>query len=181
MEGPVRPDVAVDILADACASGVRTILIGGRSGSGKTTLARMVGRRTGNRVVHLDDFYPGWGGLAEGSMMVARDVLAPDRAGYTRWDWENDRPGEWIELDPREILIIEGVGSLTQANLRAARCRGACFTVRVDLDAAERRKRALARDPGFVEWWGYWAEQEERHAADPGNVLDTVDLTVLSG
>ena len=181
MDGTVSFDVAVDVLADACARGARTILIGGRSGSGKTTLARAVAERTGHRVVHLDDFYPGWGGLAEGSRMVARDVLAPVDPGFTRWDWEHDRPGGWVPLDPAEVLIVEGVGTLTPGNLRAARRRGGSVTVRVELGTTERRDRALARDPGFVDWWGYWADQEERHAADPANVLTDVDLVVAGG
>ena len=181
MDGSVTFDAAVGMLADACARGTRTILIGGRSGSGKTTLARAVAERTGHRVVHLDDFYPGWGGLAEGSRMVARDVLAPVDPGFTRWDWENNRPGQWVPLDPAEVLIVEGVGTLTPENLRSARTRGRSVTVLVELGPAERRKRALARDPGFADWWDYWAEQEERHAADQGDVLSDIDLTVTGG
>ncbi|MBI8988415.1 hypothetical protein [Corynebacterium meridianum] len=181
MDRTVSFDVAVDVLADACARGARTILIGGRSGSGKTTLARAVAERTGHRVVHLDDFYPGWGGLAEGSRMVARDVLAPVNPGFTRWDWENNRSGGWVPLDPSEVLIVEGVGTLTPENLRAARRRGRSVTARVELRATERRERALARDPGFVAWWDHWANQEERHAADPANVLSAVDLVVTGG
>ncbi|MCX7542111.1 hypothetical protein OS128_04165 [Corynebacterium sp. P5848] len=181
MDGAVVFDAAVDMLADACARGARTILIGGRSGSGKTTLARAVAERTGHRVVHLDDFYPGWGGLVEGSRMVARDVLAPVNPGFTRWDWRNDCPGGWVPLEPGEALIVEGVGTLTPENLRAARRRGPCVTVRVDLDAETRRARALARDPGFGDWWEYWARLEERHAADTANVLSTVDLVVTGG
>ena len=41
----------------------RTILIDGRSGAGKTTFAGLVGEATGFHVIHLDEFYPGWGGL----------------------------------------------------------------------------------------------------------------------
>ena len=40
------------------------LLIDGRSGSGKTTLARRFGRVGGWPIVHLEDVYPGWGGLA---------------------------------------------------------------------------------------------------------------------
>ncbi|MEZ2122319.1 MULTISPECIES: hypothetical protein [unclassified Corynebacterium] len=171
----------VDVLVDACARGVRTVLIGGRSGSGKTTLADRLGERTGHRVIHLDDFYPGWGGLAQGSLMVARDVLDPIAPGYTRWDWCRDRPGEWVALDPEETFIVEGVGALTPANLRAALRRGPCFTVRMELATETRRNRALSRDPGFADWWRYWEEQEISHAADPKNVLSTVDLVVDGG
>ena len=37
-----------------------TLLIDGPSGSGKTTLANQIGEALSIRVVHLDDFYPGW-------------------------------------------------------------------------------------------------------------------------
>ena len=113
--------------------------------------------------------------------MVARDVLAPVNPGFTRWDWENNRPGQWVSLDPAQVLIVEGVGTLTPANLRAARRRGRSVTVRVELGSAERRERALTRDPGFVDWWDHWADQEQRHAADPANVLSAVDLVVVGG
>ena len=46
-----------------------TLLIDGPSGAGKTTLALQIGEALGIPVVHLDDFYPGWGGLAEGCLL----------------------------------------------------------------------------------------------------------------
>jgi uridine kinase len=50
----------------------RTRLIGldGRSGSGKTWLADRLARPLDAPVIHLDDLYPGWDGLAQ-----AADVL----------------------------------------------------------------------------------------------------------
>lgn len=137
-----------------------TLLIDGPSGSGKTTLANQIGAALGMRVVHLDDFYPGWGGLAEGARMVAEDVLRLNNPGFRRWDWERDAPGEWVALSPDEDLVVEGVGAVTEASIRAAKLRGDVDTVRVVADAELRKARALARDPGYAAYWEMWAAQE---------------------
>lgn len=148
----------------------RFILIDGRSGSGKTTLAAELAAETGLRVVHLDDFYPGWGGLAAASEMVARDVLDPHRPGFTRWDWARDRPGEWVDLPVEHSSIIEGAGALTHANISAARRLGEVRTIRVVADDRRRKDRALRRDPDFAEWWEMWAAQECAFFAIHGRV-----------
>lgn len=146
-----------------------TLLIDGPSGAGKTTLANQIGAALGIRVVHLDDFYPGWSGLAEGAAMVARDVLDPHAPGYWRWDWEQDRRGEWVELDPGADVIVEGVGAVTRASIGKARKRGAVDALWVYADAEVRKRRALKRDPYYAEFWDMWAAQEaalERVPAD---------------
>ncbi|MGV0348952.1 MULTISPECIES: hypothetical protein [Corynebacterium] len=175
-----------------------TVLIDGLSGSGKTTLARYLAEATGTRVVHCDDFYPGWSGLMEASRIVADCVLSPTDAGYRRWDWAADAPGEWVAVDPAEPLIVEGVGAVTPASLKAARRRllnqrrmrdqrplrnqrwlisGQPPKIREDVnivaievraDAQRRRQRALHRDPGFEEFWAMWAEQEKDYEASRG-------------
>ena len=137
-----------------------TLLIDGASGSGKTTLARQIGHALGIRVVHLDDFYPGWYGLAEGAAMVARDVLHPVQPGYWRWDWYRHRRAEWVPLEPGKDLVVEGVGAVTESSIRAARMLGDVNTIWVSADEHTRKARALARDPGYVLWWQMWARQE---------------------
>ena len=52
-----------------------TVLIDGPSGSGKTWTSAALADRTNWRVVHLDEFYPGWHGLEKGSEMVGEQVL----------------------------------------------------------------------------------------------------------
>lgn len=138
-----------------------TLLIDGPSGAGKTTLANQIGQALGIQVVHLDDFYPGWGGLAEGARMVADDVLDPATPGYWRWDWERNTRGEWVPLVPGADLVIEGVGAVTEASIGRAKARGDVDTLRVIAAAETRRARALTRDPGYAPWWDMWAEQEE--------------------
>lgn len=149
-----------------------TVLIDGPSGAGKTTLALTMGAALRITVVHLDDFYPGWGGLAEGARIVAEDVLREVDPGYRRWDWQRQQPGEWVALQPGGDLIVEGVGAVSEASVAAARRRGDVTTVRVVADAGVRKRRALRRDPGYAAFWEMWAKQEAELPALP------VDVTV---
>lgn len=147
-----------------------TLLIDGLSGSGKTTLANHIGSVLGIQVVHLDDFYPGWGGLAEGARMVANDVLDPVAPGFWRWDWEQNRRSEWVPLVPGADLVVEGVGAVTEASIRKAKARGDVDTLRVIAPKEMRKARALKRDPGYADWWDMWAEQEKLLPALPVDV-----------
>ncbi|WP_229123805.1 cobalt ABC transporter [Enemella evansiae] len=135
-------------------------LLDGGSGSGKTSTAHELARLLdpAPRVVSLDDCYPGWDGLAAGAAMVTADILS-DRAGYRRWDWDRNRPGEWVPLDPAADLIIEGCGAITRASVALA-----SVSVWLELSEPVRRQRALARDGAAYEpHWERWAAQERRH------------------
>lgn len=156
------------------------LLIDGRSGAGKTTFAHRLHRVLGWPVVHLEDAYPGWGGLAAGSAMVAGSMLDPGVRGYRRWDWYASAPAEWVDLgrhlEPGNPVIIEGCGAVTAANLDAARAvgDGEAWGCWVKLGERDRRRRALSRDPGFRSHWDMWARQEEEHIArhDPRSLVD---------
>lgn len=153
-----------------------TILVDGPSGAGKTTFAEAISRRTGIRVVHLDDFYPGWSGLAGASRMVTEDVLHPTRPGYRRWDWEASAPDDWVALDPAESVLVEGVGAITADSVAAARFLGDVLTVRLCAPVTVRRTRALARDAGYEPWWDMWARQEAVHFAEHGDLPVDLEL-----
>ena len=121
------------------------ILIDGKSGVGKSTLAEIMADSLGATVLHLDDVYPGWGGLERGRDAVIRDVLGPlsqSRAGRVEtWDWANDCAGQVAIVEPHPIVIVEGCGISTQHS------RGFANTVIwVDCDEAERRDRIARRD-----------------------------------
>ncbi len=146
------------------------ILIDGQSGSGKTTLATELAKETGFELVHLDDFYPGWSGLAAASDMVVRDVLHPHNPGFWRWDWEKNQRGEWVSLTPGRSLIVEGAGAVSRASKSVALCMGTVITVRITGPEKRRRERALRRDPGYKPWWEMWAAQEREHFSGAGNV-----------
>lgn len=145
----------------------------GRSGSGKTVLAGRVAvelarRRVECSVVHLDDMYPGWTGLAAALPRLCDDVLAPLREGrparFTSWDWHADGPGPEREVQVTEVVLVEGVGA-------GATCCPELvdLVVWLEVEAGERRRRALLRDgETFAPHWDEWAAQEEAVFAERG-------------
>lgn len=147
------------------------LLIDGRAGSGKTTLAGKFGRILGWPVIHLEDAYPGWGGLAAASDKVASSILNPQLSsaerGFRRWDWYADSFAEWVETPESPSLIIEGCGALSPANLEAAASLGdgQVWGVWVETPTHERFRRAIARDNHFRSHWAMWAQQEDLHIA----------------
>ncbi len=152
------------------------ILVDGRSGSGKSSLASRIVAASDSPVqlVRLDDLYPGWDGLAAGSGHILDNVLAPladgRPASWQRWDWTEDAPAEWHEVDPNLPLVIEGAGALTSRN-RALATLG----IWVELSDAIRKERALARDgEPYARQWDRWAAQEESFAEreDPRSRAD---------
>ena len=56
---------------------VRLIAVDGPSGSGKSTLGAAIGAALDAPVVHMDDIYPGWDGLADAVPLVTTQVLEP--------------------------------------------------------------------------------------------------------
>jgi uridine kinase len=146
----------------ACGS-TTVVAVDGPSGSGKTSLADQLAEVTGAAVLHFDDLYPGWHGLAATPPMVARgilDAIAVDRIGKAaRWDWVNDRPGPTLHVPPAPVLILDGVGS-GAATIRPF----LSLLIWVEAPMAVRKQRALARDGGaYAPFWDTWAAQEAAH------------------
>ena len=141
---------------------VPVVTIDGYSGSGKSTLAAALTRLVnGWQVLHLDDWYPGWDGLAEGAH-IARRIAADLRAGhassYEAWDWENGTTGATTRV-PLAPTIIEGCGAIeAEADLSVWIA---------DPGEDERRSRALARDgQTYAPHWRRWAEQDLGRSID---------------
>lgn len=135
---------------------VPVVTIDGYSGSGKSTLAAALVRLVnGWQVLHLDDWYPGWDGLAAGAD-IARRIAADLRAGrassYEAWDWEHGATGATIPV-PLAPTIIEGCGAIEAV---------ADLAVWIaDPGEEERRTRALARDgQTYAPHWQRWADQD---------------------
>ena len=135
---------------------VPVVTIDGYSGSGKSTLAAALVRLVnGWQVLHLDDWYPGWDGLAAGAD-IARRIAADLRAGrassYEAWDWEHGATGATIPV-PLAPTIIEGCGAIEAV---------ADLAVWIaDPGEDERRSRALARDgQTYAPHWQRWADQD---------------------
>ena len=135
---------------------VPVVTIDGYSGSGKSTLAAALARLVSDwQVLHLDDWYPGWDGLAAGAD-IARRIAADLRGGrassYEAWDWENGTTGAMTRV-PLAPTIIEGCGAIEAV---------ADLAVWIaDPGEDERRHRALARDgQTYAPHWQRWADQD---------------------
>jgi uridine kinase len=149
------------------------ILIDGRAASGKSTFALELAakyfqlEKQAARVISMDDLYPGWEGLSEGSIYLLRQVLMPLSQGKTAswqiWDWKKDeRSGEDPMNGHREFsggtaLIIEGCGSISRLTSDLAD-----LTVWIESDDEKRKQRFNQRDEGkFDEYYGIWSTQED--------------------
>jgi uridine kinase len=143
------------------------LIIDGRSGSGKTELASLISEGSHAQVLHLDDLYPGWNGLAAASAQVP-GIIQSGR--WQRYDWATASLAEWHELSDAD-LIIEGCGALSRAS------RELCdFALWVEHPADARRVRALRREPDFASHWDAWARQEDEHIAreNPRSLADAI-------
>jgi len=152
--------------------------IDGRSGTGKTSLAAQLEQEltaAGHsvHVLHLDDFYPGWDGLEEGTktwQKISRNLCKGKPANYREWDWHADAPGPKHTINPPQetVIICEGVGAIT----------GTC-DVRIVVKAPDelRYRRAIDRDGEMYRpHWERWAAQEEALLAEIPEDYATVDF-----
>ncbi|PZF85938.1 uridine kinase family protein [Jiangella anatolica] len=138
------------------------VAVDGPAGSGKTTLAGRLAALLGDApVVHMDDLYPGWDGLAAAAVAVAPEVLAPLAAGrparYRRWDWAASRWAGWVDVAPAPVVIVEGCGS---GSTPGAPYLSLLLWVEAPHDV--RQARGFERDgDGFRPHWSRWARQED--------------------
>ncbi|MCJ1706647.1 hypothetical protein [Microbacterium sp. VKM Ac-2923] len=156
------------------------VVFDGRSGAGKSSLARrLVAAWPGRgrvQLVALDDVYPGWDGLADGSAYACESILRPHARGvigvWERWDWDADERAEAHAVDPSLPLVVEGSGLLTPEVARLAD-----VSVWVDAPTLSRKTRALDRDGDtYRPHWDRWARQEDGHIAghDPVSLASVV-------
>lgn len=175
---PAQPPITLllrhALTAASQAEHPRILGIDGPSGAGKTRFADAVAvellRNTGTRpqVVHMDDIYPGWTGLAEAVDVVAELVLEPlfhgREAAFRRWDWALSKRTELVHVPPANWIILEGVGSGSR------RCRPYLTALAwLEADHAVRMARGLQRDgDAFRPHWEQWSKQEDALFAAEG-------------
>ena len=151
------------------------VLIDGRAASGKSQFAKDLAEayfqvdRQAARTIHMDDLYPGWNGLAEGSVYLLTNILLPlansRSANWQVWNWrKNHRGAEEPGNGRREfsggtLLIVEGCGSISRLSFEHSD-----FQVWIDADDRERKERFSLRDQGkFDEFFGIWSAQEDEY------------------
>ena len=140
------------------------ILIDGRAGSGKSTFAESLQQQlfrdgeSAPRVIHMDNIFEGWDGLALGSDYMVRFILQPlarrETASWQDWSWVKNQRSSWREFSGGTPLIIEGCGSLTERSKEHA-------DISIWLEASEetRRARWIQRER-HLEKFDFWAAQE---------------------
>ena len=147
---------------DGSSSGA-LVLVDGASGTGKTSLAaELVARWPTDRhlvVVHMDDLYGGWDGLAAGILALEVSLLTPRSRGEDAhlgsFNWLTKSWDDGQIIPAGVDVIVEGCGSFgpTQAHNADAR---------IWLEAPEelRRERALGRGAeDFERHWDMWEQQ----------------------
>jgi uridine kinase len=140
------------------------VLIDGRAGSGKSTFAESLQQQlfrdgeSAPRVIHMDNIFEGWDGLALGSDYMVRFILQPlarqETASWQDWSWVKNQRSSWREFSGGTPLIIEGCGSLTERSKEHA-------DISIWLEASEetRRERWIQRER-HLEKFDFWAAQE---------------------
>ena len=140
------------------------ILIDGRAGSGKSTFAEALQQQlfrdgeSAPRVIHMDNIFEGWDGLALGSDYMVRFILQPlarqETASWQDWSWVKNQRSSWREFSGGTPLIVEGCGSLTERSKEHA-------DLSIWLEASEktRRERWIQRER-HLEKFDFWAAQE---------------------
>ena len=140
------------------------VLIDGRAGSGKSTFAEALQRQlfrdgeSAPRVIHMDNIFEGWDGLALGSDYMVRFILQPlarrETASWQDWSWVKNQRSSWREFSGGTPLIVEGCGSLTERSKEHA-------DISIWLEASEetRRERWIQRER-HLEKFDFWAAQE---------------------
>ena len=140
------------------------VLIDGRAGSGKSTFAESMQQQlfrdgeSAPRVIHMDNIFEGWDGLALGSDYMVRFILQPlarqETASWQDWSWVKNQRSSWREFSGGTPLIVEGCGSLTERSKEHA-------DISIWLEASEetRRERWIQRER-HLEKFDFWAAQE---------------------
>ena len=140
------------------------VLIDGRAGSGKSTFAEALQQQlfrdgeSAPRVIHMDNIFEGWDGLALGSDYMVRFILQPlarrETASWQDWSWVKNQRSSWREFSGGTPLIVEGCGSLTERSKEHA-------DLSIWLEASEetRRERWIQRER-HLEKFDFWAAQE---------------------
>jgi len=140
------------------------VLIDGRAGSGKSTFAESLQQQlfrdgeSAPRVIHMDNIFEGWDGLALGSEYMVRFILQPlarrETASWQDWSWVKNQRSSWREFSGGTPLIVEGCGSLTERSKEHS-------DISIWLEASEetRRERWIQRER-HLEKFDFWAAQE---------------------
>ena len=147
------------------------VLIDGASGTGKTSLADEMAARwlTGRDVVvvHMDDLYGGWNGLAAGILALEVSLLTPRAAGrdahLRSFNWLTETWENGLVIPAHVDVIVEGCGSFGQTQTQT-QAHDADALIWLEAPEDLRRERALGRGAeDFERHWDMWEQQFEQY------------------
>jgi uridine kinase len=166
------------------ASGPHLIAIDGSAGGGKSTLAKdlylFFSTTREINLLGLDDIYDGWTNALGEKLTNDLETIASAHAqkkstSMQIYDWALSRYGDLRTLEPKEILIIEGVGS-AQEVIREHKA----ITIWMDIDPQLGVQRVLNRDGHHIaEEMKAWQELQSQHFADSG-ARDNADFIITT-
>ena len=169
--------------------GMTLVAIDGHSGAGKTALSEVLqASNLAATVVHIDDFfskegvdpsnhltpeegcdeYVDWMALLE---LVIDPLRDGDPGYYQIYDWIAQKPSEWVTVDPRGVVVIEGVYAM-----RPQLQESYDIMVYVDTPNETRLDRLSKRsdNPVWVERW----EQADEWYRENFRPIDYADVIV---
>lgn len=170
-------EILINILGaiEATSRKSLTTLIGidGMAGSGKTTLAMQLHQHIpSSAIVSLDNFYLSMSACQFQCLNPERDykshfdwkrlrdsVLEPlirnTRALYQQYDWSTNTYGDWLTVEPRRVVFLEGVYS-TRRELRSY----FNLTLYVETSLDTRYSRIINRKYKDISWLDRWIAME---------------------
>ena len=171
-------ELAATITSLAARAPLTMVAIDGESGAGKSTLARTLhGLLPGSQVVDIEHFYSDAGvhppdGLSPEEAYeqhvdwraLDQRVLRPLRKGepgsYQTYDWIAEQRADWATVQPRGIVLIDGVYSMRPELMDVYD-----LTVFVEAPPHVRTARLQARpdDPTAVSRWAVGFEWYMEH------------------
>ena len=146
----------------------RTAWVGidGFGGSGKTELAAAITAAVpAVVVVHVDDFnsplITEWD-WERFRVQLLEPLLAGRPARYQIWNWDQNVGGDWVDVAPGGLVVVEGVSST-----RAEAGTPWDLTIWVDAPRDVRLASALERDGEAMRavWEQIWMPSEQAYAA----------------
>jgi uridine kinase len=152
------------------------VAIDGCGGSGKSTLAELiVSSNAGGQIIHMDAFYkPSTERLQQDISIkepgadydiprLKHDVISlihnGEEARYQRYDWVEDKLAEWHTVEPKGLIIVEGVYSISDQLHNMYDIK-----IFVDCNRELRLRRGLERDgENALDFWKNWMIEEDKY------------------
>ena len=142
------------------------VLVGidGFGGAGKSAVARHIKENIPNTIViEMDDFYvpelvrADWDRLYE---QVIEALKNGSPASYQRFDWDTKKLAEWHTIEPKGVIVIEGVYVLHEKIRNAYD-----YKIWVEAPHELRLQRGLERDGEEARgrWVDEWMPKEEEY------------------